>query len=318
MMKNMRFTQAAFSIIWSLFWGMMVMQGVAMAQNGVILYQHQNYQGKSETFTGNDPDLKDNRLRTKLVGSIRVSARCQATLYEQENYQGDSEIFTASDPNLGDNMIENDYLRSIKVSCSSGRSLQPSGVTLYELQNYQGQNLTFAVDASDLKTTPIGTSPVWSLRLSPDCQATLYERVHFQGDSETFATDDPDLGDNSIEYDSIRSLKVSCQASRGGWGASATPASSETTSPISGIVLFRKEKYKGKKEAFSASDPNLGDNSIGDDSVSSVLIPKNCKAVLYDYQNYKGKSAILRASRSNLKGTPLGNNAASSIQIFCQ
>jgi hypothetical protein len=287
--------------------------GVAVAQNSIVLYGQQNFQGPSEAFTASDPDLKDNPIGAHSLWSARVPENCQIVLYELENYQGDSAAVRSDDPNLGDNRIEIDHIRSIQVSCSSGRGIQQAGVTLYEHPNYAGRSQLFAVDDSDLRDN---LPTVGSLKLSSGCRATLYEVEDFQGDQETFSADDPNLGDNAIESDFIKSLKVSCPST--GASRSTTPAGSASLEKDpGGVVLYSEEKYKGAKELFINSDPNLNDNAIGNNAVSSVLLPGKCKAKLYEHPEYKGKYVLIKRNTASLKGTKLGNNAASSIEVFC-
>jgi subtilase family serine protease len=85
---------------------------------GVILFEHDNYNGAQEIFMADDPDLRNNVIGNDKASSIKVPAGCVATLYEHINYQGKSETFGANDNWLGDNTIGNDNVSSIKVRCS--------------------------------------------------------------------------------------------------------------------------------------------------------------------------------------------------------
>jgi hypothetical protein len=84
---------------------------------GVILFEHDNYNGAQETFMADDPDLRNNVIGNDKASSIKVPAGCVATLYEHINYQGKSETFRGNDNWLGDNTIGNDSVSSIKVKC---------------------------------------------------------------------------------------------------------------------------------------------------------------------------------------------------------
>lgn len=82
---------------------------------GVILFEHDNYNGAQEIFMADDPDLRNNVIGNDKASSIKVPAGCVATLYEHINYQGKSETFGANDNWLGDNTIGNDNVSSIKI-----------------------------------------------------------------------------------------------------------------------------------------------------------------------------------------------------------
>ena len=83
----------------------------------VTLFEHINYEGRSETFTHDDPDLRDNIIGNDILSSINIPNGCAVVLYEAINYEGKSGIFTSDDPDLRDNYIGNDTVSSIKVVC---------------------------------------------------------------------------------------------------------------------------------------------------------------------------------------------------------
>ncbi len=291
----------------------LLLSGTAAAQNSVTLYDQTNFQGQSEAFTGNDANLADNAIGNKTLWSIRVPAGCQAALYELDNFKGDVEAFRADDENLGDNRIENESIKSIKVACKGSRSVQQPGVTLFESPDFSGEQEFFALDDPDLKDNLPGRTPVGSIQLSTGCQAILYEREDFQGDEEKFTANDADLRDNMVENGFIRSMRVSCPSS----GAARSSAPAKPAQNTSEVVLFSGEKYTGTREGFHESDPNLSDNPIGNNTVSSVMLPKDCKAKLYEHPQYKGKSVLIKRNTASLSGTAIGNDEAGSIEVFC-
>ncbi|MBD3305227.1 hypothetical protein GF339_02650 [candidate division KSB3 bacterium] len=308
-------------VVIGVFLGLVFMAGSAGAQNGVILYDSENFQGESVLITQNEPDLKPRR-GTDPVGSIRVPGGCEAVLYEQENFQGDAETFRADDPSLKDNTaIEYDYIRSIKVRCGGGRSIGGGSgqVILYEYENFQGNSETFAQDDPDLKDNKMGTNPVWSLRISPGCEAVLFEQENFQGDSEVFRSDDPNLGDNVIENDFVRSLQIRCsggQSRGGGWGDSQSGGGWPSGS--SGVTLYEHENYGGRNETLRGDDPDLSDNAIGNDAVSSLRIAPGCEAALYEHADYQGRWESFKSDVPRLRGTRIGNDMTSSIRVYCR
>jgi predicted nucleotidyltransferase len=83
--------------------------------DGVTLYEHTYYMGRSETFTSNDPDLNDNYIGNDVVSSLRIHGDYVVTLYEHTYYMGRSEIFTNDDPDLNNNYVGNDTVSSLKV-----------------------------------------------------------------------------------------------------------------------------------------------------------------------------------------------------------
>jgi len=82
----------------------------------MILYDAINFDGKSEKFDMDDPNLIDNFMRNNTVSSIKIIGNCTVTLYENANYTGRSEQFTKSDSDLRNNRIGNDTVSSLKIS----------------------------------------------------------------------------------------------------------------------------------------------------------------------------------------------------------
>ena len=83
--------------------------------SGVTLYEHDQYLGVHETYTGDNPDLTDSCIGDNIVTSLKIRGPYSAILYQEPNYQGTSETLTDDDPQLGDNIIGNDTVSSICV-----------------------------------------------------------------------------------------------------------------------------------------------------------------------------------------------------------
>lgn len=84
---------------------------------GVTLYEHVNYQGRSETFLRDDPRLTNNFIRQDGVSSARVAPGCVATLYEHSDYGGRSTTLRRDEPDLRGTLVGNDKVSSIRVAC---------------------------------------------------------------------------------------------------------------------------------------------------------------------------------------------------------
>ncbi len=85
-----------------------------------------------------------------------------------------------------------------------------------------------------------------------------------------------------------------------------------------GVTLYADQGFVGNKESFLASDANLRDNTIGNDSASSLQVSAGCSAILYSDLNFEGKSIIVTESVLNLRDTRVGNKSVSSIRVRCQ
>ncbi len=100
------------------------LSGIAIARaEGVTLYEHINYGGRSEQLKANDPDLRNNPIGQDTVSSIKVSAGCKAHLYTDINYGGWMQSFTEDFPDLRSSRIGHDNLSSIKIICRKDISI---------------------------------------------------------------------------------------------------------------------------------------------------------------------------------------------------
>jgi hypothetical protein len=89
----------------------------------------------------------------------------------------------------------------------------------------------------------------------------------------------------------------------------------ETPERQPGVTLYVDEGFRGRSEVLHESDPDLRDNTIGNDSVTAIKVPHGTVVTLYSDVNYGGRSAELQEDESNLGRTALGNDTLSSIRI---
>jgi len=95
------------------------------------------------------------------------------------------------------------------------------------------------------------------------------------------------------------------------------PGTGPRTDPGTGpsVSLYTDQGFRGKSEVVSGSDPDLSDNAIGNDQVTSIRVPAGYVVTLYSDANYRGRSVVLREDESDLGRTALGNDELSSIRI---
>ncbi len=271
----------------------------SFAAPSVTLFQHVGFDGRSESFSMDDSDLRDNFIGNDEASSIQVPSGCEVTMYQHVGFEGLSETIGTGDFDLRDNSLGHDIASSIKVTCNA---ITPS-VTLFQHVAFEGTSEDFAADDPDLRDNAIGNDAVSSLHVPSGCQATLYQHVGYEGLSEVFDSGDIDLRDNlqGLGNDVASSMRVTC--------APITPS----------ISLFQDIGFAGITEAFASDDPDLSDNAIGINSASSIKVPLGCTAILYANVNFTGSSETFNAGDDiDLSDNPLGDNIASSIKVSCK
>ncbi len=189
---------------------------------------------------------------------------------------------------------------------TGGATSGPRGVTLYRGRQFRGFRETFSADDPNLKDNPIGNDQVSSIEVDPGCRATLFEHADFQGRMTVLTGDAEVLRGTEVGNDNVSSLAVFC-------GAPGEAGDRET-----GVVLYVHADFQGPHETFHDHDPDLGDNRIGDDKVSSVRVAPGCEVLLYKRTDYRGAQTAFTADAPSLAGTEVGNDAASSLRVYCE
>jgi hypothetical protein len=101
-------------------------------------------------------------------------------------------------------------------------------------------------------------------------------------------------------------------------GAQATPSPpSQPPSDNRGVTLFSDDSFRGRSQTFFVDDPDLRDNPIQNDTVSSVRIDPGCRAILFEDTNYRGSSAVIDRDAPSLRGTGISNDSVSSLRVEC-
>lgn len=186
-------------------------------QKGVTLYEHEDYRGRSEFFTEDDPRLADNRIGNDRASSIRVDRGCHVTLYRDERYKGDSAALEDDQPSLYETRVGDDSVSSLTVRCAGrggntdGDYGWGDGVVLFVNSDFRGRSQSFERDVRDLRFTEIGNDEASSVRVARGCEAILYSDVNFRGESIRVEEDIENLGETRIGNDQVSSLEVRCR-----------------------------------------------------------------------------------------------------------
>ena len=196
----------------------------AAAQGSVTLYEHPDFRGDSESFTGDVGSLLGSRIGDDRVSSVRVAPGCTVTLYEHPDFRGARTILRGDAGRLAGTEVGDDRASSIRVLCASSG---PHGVALFVDTEYEGREAVFYEDVADLRPDVFPDNAASSVRVPDGCSVTLYEHPDYRGRSETLYESDPVLANNRIGNDVVSSLRLRCAGSGG------------TAPPVSGSRVYR-------------------------------------------------------------------------------
>ena len=82
------------------------------------------------------------------------------------------------------------------------------------------------------------------------------------------------------------------------------------------MALFSDLDFGGVREALRGDDPDLSDNAIGNDALSSIRIPQGVQVVVYEHSHYRGRAELLTGDVINLRHSAVGNDSVSSIRVI--
>ncbi len=186
------------------------------AGRGVTLYDQRQFRGTSELLTGDDPDLRDNRIGHDAVSSVRVDPGCRAILFQDVGYLGPSAAISFDTERLNGTRLGNNEASSVRVMCSAGGGYGVApppqrGVVLFLHSGHQGAGETFTADDPDLADNRIGKGTASSIRLAPGCRATLYRRTQYRGRSSVVTRDLSNLRGTEVGNDAVASIRVVCR-----------------------------------------------------------------------------------------------------------
>ena len=297
----------------------------AGAGRGATLFEDARYEGASESFLTDVPDLSRSRLGARRASSIEVAPGCVAVLFSETGYRGRSTTFREAHDNLRLTDVGNDAASSLRVDCGGTGTAQGSGwssagagrgVTLYADARYEGPSESFLEDVPDLSRTTLGARRASSIGVPEGCVAVLFAETEFRGRSTTFREPHDNLRETEVGNDAAASLRVDCPGSprRPRPIRRFTPGAG---SPLDGVTLYRDKDFRGASESFRSDVPDLSRTRVGGRAASSIRVPEGCRATLFSEPDYRGRSATFEEEHGNLRETPIGNDAALSLRVEC-
>lgn len=263
------------------------------AATEVAVYVHNFFGPCVYRPTGDYLNPTEIGLPNDSISSLKVGNGVKATLCRDDGFGGGCETFTADDVELGDNFIGNDQVSSVRIHCDP----TPTEVAIY-IDNFGGQCVY--KDVGDYLNPPsigLPNDSISSLKVGNGVKATLCRDDGFEGDCETFSTDDVDLIDNAIGNDQISSIRIHCDPGPNeislyidnfsgkcilrrvgeypnpdSIGLPNDSISSVKIGSEIQVILCQHDGFDGICETLSEDDPDLSNNLIGNDQVSSLKV----------------------------------------------
>ena len=295
-------------ILWTILSTSLVLQVYAQ-EEAVVVYRKAHYQGVGETIWESDPDLADNRIGVDSVRSIKVPEGCTVTLFEDRGYRGRQIVLRRSHFDLR----RMDFARrasSILVEWRPGTG-PVQEILLFSESQFKGVCERLNDGDPNLADNPIGVGLIGSARIPAGWKVTLYSRPFYRGQSVQLSASQADLNTYGRVLPRVASVGISRPAAQRNRVA-VRRYRPERRPPV---ILYQDSKFRGRSEEIFTDDPNLSDNRIGNDKLSSIQIPRGVVVTLYEDTHYRGDAVVLEHSQARLGRTPIGNDRVSSIRI---
>ncbi|HVQ38460.1 MAG TPA: hypothetical protein VMS31_13050, partial [Pyrinomonadaceae bacterium] len=187
-------------------------------------------------------------------------------------------------------------------SCIPGRDQ----VALFTDDNFAGTCVTLrARDYPSPSSVGMVNDSVSSVRVGADVQAVLCVDDGYGGECELFTADVPRLTGSSIGNDRASSVKVQPRGF-----VQCQPGANE-------IALYKHKDFVAPCRRIGPGEYRLLANAtLPNDSISSVKLGSNVRAVLCDVKDYQGTCRLFHGDDARLSGPSLEDNTVSSAWVF--
>lgn len=217
-------------------------------------------------------------------------------LYDDPHFRGTAESFRESDPDLRNNHIGDNQTQSIRI---------PRGavVTLFEHKRYRGRAVVLTADTTNIGDTALGGGKVSSLVIEwtePD-------------DRNPRARNPKDRGrghDNNRGRGHERGRGHDTAVS---WNQKDHPL--DNPRYADSVLIFSLSHFRGRWDAVESDMARLHDTRVGNDGISSIVVPEGYEVALFPHPRYQGEPEILRADDTDLANNDIGLNRVSSMRV---
>lgn len=196
------------------------------------------------------------------------------------------------------------FLLPVFLIVASLASAQEKKITLYT-DDFRGSEATFAVGRYDYFTlVRAGVSVIRSARIPAGMKVTLYKEDNFTGKTLVLTED---ANEKYIQAKGFGQLQDNV----------SVVVALALVEPVGPAITVYKDNFSGPSRNLGPGYHDAADfGEVGNDQVSSIVIPKGLKVTLYEHGGFKGRTLELTAdvSAGELARSKF-NDATSSLRI---
>lgn len=234
----------------------------------VIVYTGSDFTGWSQELDlGEHSSLA---IGNDTLSSVIVPAGLKVTLWENGLRSGKRMVCVSDKSYVGDSADD-------EISAAVVEKLGALRPIAYTDVDYKGWG--WELDAGENRSLAIGNDELSSLLIPPGWRVTIWENGIRSGKKAIFVKNTPAVGYSANDKASAALVEQSSQ---------------------NGVILYTDSDFAGWGEEFtSEGDFDLGP-SIGNDKVSSIVVPAGYKVTLFEDGNCTGKSIVFLEDAAEL------------------
>ena len=275
----------------------------------VVVFLDEGYAGKcAKLKIGTYPTAALFKMPDNSITSFKVGSAVRVVLFQNKDFGGFSAAYANNISNLGYEPIGNDTVSSIRVEMrpSTGCSVRGNEIAVFEDENFEGECIIHNVgNFSNALEIGLPDNFISSVKVGNLLRLVLYRNGGFTGITDIYNANDNALFYDTIGNDTVSSMRVEWKPK----GAGCKPKPTEvaffidanykgqciikqigsytdayeiglTEDMISSLKVGNKVKvtlytwtgFGGDTATFSRNVPYLGNEPIGNDTVSSLKI----------------------------------------------
>ncbi len=197
---TMQNTISCLFICLSLFWSTSSQAQYKSNNQGVTIYEHINFMGRSQTLGVGRYRASELVFGDAELSAVKVPTGLRVIMYKDDYFKGFNLVLTSDAAYVGDDF--NDVASSIIVEkVSQPLSFTKNQVVIYEHPNFKGKGQILEIDEYlemskyDVFAMSIGNNTLSSIQIPEGLKVTLYESFGFQGKKLELTSDSKYIGD---------------------------------------------------------------------------------------------------------------------------
>jgi hypothetical protein len=257
----------------------------------VLIYSDSYYSGSVQALYPGTYDVSDLTIGNDALSSIRIPSGWSVRLYKDSGKGGSYIDLTGDVGDLSNNSFDN-VTSSIVVTATDTDSFP----VIYPDTYYGGTGQTLRPGLYDVSDLTIGNDAASSITIPSGWTITLYANSGFSGSTMTLTS----------SYNNFKNF---------GWNDVVSSIRVEGPSSMSPVMIFKDQSYQGAAQALWPGRYNVSDLDIGNDALTSIIIPSGWTVTLLSNSNFWGTYVQLTSSSSNVGTSNSFNDEASSIVV---